>query len=84
MTAQERDAWAFAYRLYEELAPKLRQAATMNDDNETAEKLFMTALERIRPRYIKEGHDVNRIYFRVYDMLDDVFKDAQNRALRRV
>ena len=39
----ERDAWASIYRLYEEYAPALRQAAALDDDNEMAGKLFSAA-----------------------------------------
>lgn len=81
MTTQERDAWTFAYRLYDEYAPKLRDAAALDDD--TACHIFSTALERIRPRFAKDGNDTNCIYLRVYDLLDDVFKNAQKCRLAR-
>mgnify|MGYP001411224682 CR=1 FL=1 len=36
MTKQERDAWAAAYRIYDEYAPGMRQAAALDDENEMA------------------------------------------------
>lgn len=80
MTTRERDAWTFAYRLYDEYAPKLREAAALDDDNETAGQLFLAALERIKPHFADDGSDANSIYLRVFDVLDDVFKEAQKRA----
>jgi len=84
MTTRERDAWTFAYRLYDEYAPKMRDAANLDDDNETAGKLFLAALERIKPHFANDGNDANSIYLRVFDLLDDVFKEAQKRRLERV
>ena len=77
MTTQERDAWTFAYRLYDEYAPKMRQAVALDDDNETAGQIFRAALDRIKPHCTKDGGNANFIYLRVYDLLDDVFKEAQ-------
>jgi hypothetical protein len=74
MTAQERDAWTLSYRLYDEYAPKLRQAAALDDDNETARQIFLAALERIKPHLNSDG---NCILIGVYDILDYVFKEAQ-------
>lgn len=80
MTTQERDAWTFAYRLYDEYAPKLKQAAALDDDNETAGQLFLAALERIKPHFTNDGNDANWILLGVYDILDYVFKEAQKHA----
>ena len=74
MTAQERDAWTLSYRLYDEYAPKLRQAAALDDGNETARQIFLAALERIKPHLNSDG---NCILMGVYDILDYVFKEAQ-------
>ena len=74
MTAQERDAWTLSYRLYDEYAPKLRQAAALDDGNETARQRFLAALERIKPHLNSDG---NCILMGVYDILDYVFKEAQ-------
>ena len=84
MTTRERDAWTFAYRLYDEYAPKMREAAALDDENETAGQLFLAALERIKPHFTSNGDDANWIYLRVFDLLDDVFKEAQKRRLERV
>ena len=75
MTTKERDAWTFAYRLYDEFAPKLKQAAVQDDD--TAAQLFLDALERIKPRFTDDGNDANWILLGVYDILDYVFKHAR-------
>lgn len=84
MTTRERDAWTFAYRLYDEYAPKMREAAALDDDNETAGQLFLAALERIKPHFAAPGDAANLIYIRVYDLLDDVFKEAQKRRMEAV
>lgn len=84
MTTRERDAWTFAFRLYDEYAPKVRQAADLDDGNETAGQIFLAALERIKPHFSDDGDDANFIYLRVFDLLDDVFKEAQKRRLERV
>lgn len=84
MTTRERDAWTFAYRLYDEYAPKMRAAADLDDDNETAGQLFLAALERIKPHFTNDNDDANSIYLRVFDLLDDVFKEARKRRLERV
>ena len=82
MTTQERDAWTFAYRLYDEYAPKMRAAAALDDDNETAGRVFLAALERIKPHF-SGNNDANWIYMGVYDILDNVFKEAQKTRLER-
>ena len=77
MTTRERDAWTFAYRFYDEYAPKMREAAKLDDNNETAGQLFLTALERVKQHYSSDNDDANSIYLRVFDLLDDVFKSAR-------
>lgn len=84
MTTRERDAWASAYRLYDEYTPALRQAATLDDDNEMAGRLFLAALEKIKPLFTNDGDDANWILLGVYDILDYVFKEAQKRHQERV
>lgn len=76
MTTQERDAWTFAYRLYDEYAPKMREAAALDDDNETAGRVFLAALERIKPHFT-DNNDANWILMGVYDILDNIFKEAR-------
>ena len=76
MTTQERDAWTFAYRLYDEYAPKMREAAALDDDNETAGRVFLAALERIKPHFT-DNNDANWILMGVYDILDSIFKEAR-------
>lgn len=79
MTANERDAWTLAYRLYDEYAPKLEQAAALDDDNETACRVFTDVLERIKPHYTDNDNNANWVLLGVYDILDNVFKAAANR-----
>lgn len=79
MTVNERDAWTFAYRLYDEYAPKLEQAAALDDDNETACRVFTDALERIKPHFTGEDDNANWVLLGVYDILNQVFKAAANR-----
>lgn len=83
MTAKERDAWTFAYRLYDEFSPKLRAAAAIDDQNETAGQVFLAALEKIKPHFTSGDDDHNWILLGVYDILDYVFKAAQKRAVEK-
>ena len=80
MTTLERDAWTFAYRLYDEYAPKMREAAALDDENETAGRVFLAALERIKP-HLTDNNDANWILMGVYDILDSIFKEAQKTRL---
>ena len=79
MTTQEREAWATAYRLYDEYAPALRQAATLNDDNEMAGRLFLAALDKLKTHFTSDDDDSNWILLSAFDTLDNVFKAAQKR-----
>ena len=79
MTTQERDAWTFAYRLYDEYAPKMREAAALDDANETAGRVYLVALERIK-QHFTDNNDANWILMGVYDILDYVFKAEQKRV----
>ena len=80
MTKQERDAWAAAYRIYDEYAPGMRQAAALDDDNEMACRLFSAALEKITPTYNASDAGGRLIMVAVYGILEDVFKEARERA----
>ena len=84
MTISERDTWTFAYRLYDEIAPLLRQAAAMNDNNETAGKIFCDVIERCRVRYDAQDHGGRLILLGVIDILDGVFKEAQKTVEKRL
>lgn len=83
MTQQERDAWADIYRLYDEFAPGLRAAAAMDDDNVTAGNLFCSALEKMRLKFDGQSPEGQLLILAGYDILDQVFKDAQKRAKYR-
>ena len=69
ITAAERDAWAFIYRLYEEYAAALREA-----DTETAGKLFCSALEKMRVQWDGFTEPEHIILMAGFDLLDDVWK----------
>ena len=84
MTKAERDAWAAAYRLYEEYAPPLRQAATLDDDNDLACKLFTSAVEKVAQPYNESCNEGRLILLGAYGILEEVFKDAQKRHQERV
>ena len=75
MTTRERDAWTLAYRLYDEYAPKMRQAAALDDNNETVCRVFTAVLERIKPHFASD--DANWILVGVYDMLDNIRKETR-------
>ena len=77
MTTQERDAWAAAYRLYEEYAPGLRSAAVMDVD---VGNLFAAALEKMRSTYNATDENGQLITVGVYDILCNVYQDARRRA----
>lgn len=79
----ERDAWGHIYRLYEKFAPAIRQAATLDDDNELAGKLFLSALDELRPRFEEATDDCGLILLAGYDILDEVFKNARKRHQER-
>jgi hypothetical protein len=81
MTQQERNAWAAAYRIYDQYAPGLRQAAALDDDNEMACRLFDAAMDKITQSYNEADAGGRLILFGAYDILANVFKSAQNRAL---
>ena len=74
MTAEERDAWAAIYRLYDEYAPALRQA-----DDELAGMLFMAAGEKVAQLFNKSCTNSRLILVAGYDILSEVYKDAKKR-----
>lgn len=80
MTKQERDAWAAAYRLYDQFAPGLRQAAALDDDNEMATRLFGAAAETISPIFDKSDDGGRLILLSLYGILESVFTAARNRS----
>ena len=76
----ERDAWAAIYRLYEEYAPALRQAATLDDDNVMAGNLFTAAAQKTAQQYDDFPPEGQLILLAGFDILDEVFKDAKKRC----
>lgn len=80
MTKQERDAWADAYRVYDEIAPGLRQAAALDDNDEMAGRLFAAALEKMNPVYNASDTGGRLIMLAAYGILENVYKDARERA----
>ena len=83
MTKLERDAWAAAYRIYDEITPGLRQAAALADDGEMAGRLFSAALEKITPVYNAFDEGGRLIMLAVYGILEDVYKAAKEHAQER-
>lgn len=83
MTKQERDAWAAAYRIYDEYAPGMRQAVALDDDGEMAGRLFSAALEKITPVYNASDEGGRLIMLAVYGILEDVYKAAREHAQER-
>ena len=73
MTKQERDAWSAGYRIYDEYAPKLRQAASA-DDKELAGNIFMAISNRLSILYNASDQGGQLILLSVYDILSDVFE----------
>ena len=80
MTILEREAWAAAYRLYDEYAPGLRQAAALADGNEMACRLFAAAGEKLSAAYNATDDGGRLIMLAAYGILEDVFKEARDRA----
>lgn len=73
MTTKERDAWAVAYRIYDEYAPKLR-----NTDNEMANSIFQTVSNRLSSLYNESDNGGQLILLGVYDILGNVYENAKN------
>ena len=71
------EAWRTIYRVFTKYAPALKLAANLDDDNEEAGRLFMEALEEIKPVFAIGG-DAEILALGVYNMLDDVFKKARD------
>lgn len=84
MTVKEREAWTAIYRLYDEFAPALRDAAALDDDNATAGKVFCDALESVRELYDGLDDGGKLLLLAGYDILDETFKAAKKRHLERV
>jgi hypothetical protein len=80
MTKQERDAWAVGYRIYDEYAPKLRQAA-LSDDNELANDIFYTISSRISASYNGSDKGGQLVLLGVYDILGNVFEEERKSKL---
>ena len=79
MTQQERDAWAAAYRLYDEISPGLKDAAAAGD-HQAAAKCFTAAIGKISGLYATLDQDARLILSGVYGTLEGVYKQAQIRA----
>lgn len=73
MTKQERDAWVAGYRLYDEYAPQLRQAASAND-KEKAGNIFATVSNRLSSLYNVSDPGGQLILISVYGILDGVYE----------
>ena len=80
MTKAERDAWAAAYRVYEEYVPALEQAARLHDDNDTAVRLFTAAGNKIVTAMAATDENGRIVLAHCHGMLTDAFKHAQEGA----
>lgn len=78
MTTKERDAWTAAYRIYDEYAPKLRNA-----DSTLAGEIFNTVGNRLNSLYNASDDGGRLILLSVYDILGGVFKLSQDRPSDR-
>ena len=71
------EAWREAFRIFSHYAPLLRAAAATDGEmNEEAGRLFCEALPRV-VKMCEPGGDAAILGLRVYDMLDDVWKEAR-------
>ena len=77
MTQQEREAWALAYRVYDQYSRALRQAAGMDDDGETARKLFEAAGDQLSKFYSATDDGGRLIALAVYGILSEVYTSAR-------
>lgn len=77
MTNQEREAWALAYRLYEEFAPAMRGAATVENNADLTCALFESVLERIRPVYKDTNSEGRLLLLGAYGILERVYDEAR-------
>ena len=83
MTILEREAWAAAYRLYDEYAQGLRQAAALDDENAMACRLFAAAGEKLSAAYNATDDGGRLIMLAAYGILEEVFHHAQKRHQER-
>lgn len=80
MTHYERDAWALGYKLYEEYAEALRQAATRDDDGDTARRVFGEIQTKVKALFDASDHNGRVLSVAVYDVLEKIYIDARKRG----
>lgn len=73
----ERDAWADIYRLYEKFAPALRQAATLDDDNDKVCSLLSAAIKETAAKCQGAPSECRLLLMAGYDILVEVAKAAR-------
>ena len=78
MTKQERDAWAAAYRVYDEFSPRIRQA-----DDATGCQLLAAAGERLAASYRESDQGGKFILLAGLSVLEDVYRAARDHAENR-
>lgn len=76
----EREAWSSLYRFYEKYAPQLRAAARQEDDNEEAVRVFQSAAAEMNELYQERGLIGKVLTIPLYDLLNDVFKEAREQV----
>lgn len=80
MTTSERDAWIMGYKLYEEFAPALRQAAIQDDAGATARRLFDALQTKVKAFYDASDANGRVLSLAAYGVLASVYTDARKRA----
>ena len=70
----EREAWAFAYRIYEKYAELMRSAAQNDDD---ASGLFSDAVSQMEEKWVLCTDKERLILLTGYKLLDDVYRQAK-------
>lgn len=79
MTKQEREAWAVAYRVYDEFAPGLRQAAVLDDGGELARGLFSAIGAKLAAAYDATDENGRLLTVAAYGILESVYESAHRR-----
>ena len=73
----EREAWSSLYRFYEKYAPQIREAARLDDENETAIRVFGEAAKEASSLNQEKGLIGKALAVPLFHLLDEVFKAAK-------
>lgn len=72
------EAWRVAYRVFTKYSPLLKNAASLDDENDEAARLTCAALKEIEG-ICSAGEDADIIAFGIIDMLGEVFNRAKGK-----